>query len=621
MDLRGWGDPGSFYHDEKRILKKTAVISGMFCVLVAAIGAGRSVVDGPGAPGGRWIRVLSTIHTEFGNFSRSTGELCASLRGLDVSDAATVSRAKTALIGCRLHYKRIEYFLEYFFRSSALIYNNPAKAEVEEPFMEFEAPRGLQLIESLLFEKDPFAEKAKLIEQAVAVDGSAKDLGALLFDFTLEDRPLMESLRIELIRIMALGIEGYDAPFLKSGIAESYEALNAVDFALDVYLTTGSREADSTRFYMTRSLAMLRGSRDFDRFDRLGFLTLAALPLQHHLALLIREGKLELNTVPALNEDAANLFAPDALNLQAFPHTDTGAAAGTAAAELGRKLFFEKALSGNGSRSCATCHQPDHYFTDGLPKSIAYDNHSTVDRNAPSLLYAGFQYSQFWDGRARTLEEQVVDVLKNPREMHADTAALEKRLYPLTTRKIAHAIAAYIRTLSPMNSALDRYIAGEKDAMRPDQIRGFNLFMGKAQCGTCHFAPLFNGLRPPLYAQTEYEVLGVPVSDDLAHARADSDSGRWGAYPIPFYKQAFKTPTLRNVAVTGPYMHNGAFHSLEKVMDLYNKGGGRGLGLATPEQTLSEKPLGLSKKEIREIEAFLRALTDKRPLRPFGSIH
>ncbi len=188
-----------------------------------------------------------------------------------------------------------------------------------------------------------------------------------------------------------------------------------------------------------------------------------------------------------------------------------------------------------------------------------------------------------------------------------------KKDSPVVIDQVAMAIATFIRTLSPMNSPFDRYIAGDQRAMTQDQIHGFNLFMGKAQCGTCHFAPLFNGLRPPLYDLTEYEALGVPAADDLHSPRQDGDSGRFGVYPIPFYQQAFKTPTLRNVAVTAPYMHNGSMRSLEKVMEFYNKGGGRGLGLTTPQQTLPAEPLHLSAKEIQQIILFLHALTDARP--------
>ncbi len=168
---------------------------------------------------------LSYIRTAFNAFSQATAQLCAAIDRIDSSDNSTVARSKAALIRCRLSYKKIEFFLEYFFHSSALIYNNPAKYEVEEPYMEFEAPRGFQVIEELLFTQKPQRQKAGLLQQATAVRESANGLDALLYDFSLQDGPLLESLRIELIRVMTLGIAGYDAPLLKSGIAESYEAM------------------------------------------------------------------------------------------------------------------------------------------------------------------------------------------------------------------------------------------------------------------------------------------------------------------------------------------------------------------------------------------------------------
>ncbi len=134
--------------------------------------------------------------------------------------------------------------------------------------------------------------------------------------------------------------------------------------------------------------------------------------------------------------------------------------------------------------------------------------------------------------------------------------------------------------------------------------------MGKAQCGTCHFAPVFNGLIPPLYKRTELEVLGVTRNVDFTKPQLDTDSGRFASFPIIFYMGAFKTPTVRNVAKTAPYMHNGAFPTLEKVLDFYNKGGGEGLGLNVPTQTLSPKPLKLDSNEVRNIIEFLNSLTD-----------
>jgi cytochrome c peroxidase len=139
------------------------------------------------------------------------------------------------------------------------------------------------------------------------------------------------------------------------------------------------------------------------------------------------------------------------------------------------------------------------------------------------------------------------------------------------TQVIATAIAAYVNSLSPMDSPFDRYLRGDKQAMTDTQIKGFNLFMGKAQCGTCHFPPYFNALLPPLFDVSETEVLGTPLTDQLHAPTNDNDLGRYDLYQIRFYRQAFKTPTVRNAQKTAPYMHNGAFNTLETVLDFYNK--------------------------------------------------
>jgi cytochrome c peroxidase len=146
---------------------------------------------------------------------------------------------------------------------------------------------------------------------------------------------------------------------------------------------------------------------------------------------------------------------------------------------------------------------------------------------------------------------------------------------------MALAIAAFVAGLNPQNSAFDHYMAGNKSAMTPDQVKGFNLFMGKAQCGTCHFAPYFNSLIPPLFTVSELEILGTTKTDNLKKPEYDTDMGRYDLYQIHYYKQAFKTPTVRNAQKTGPYMHNGAFRTLDGVLDFYNKGGGNGPAIKT----------------------------------------
>jgi cytochrome c peroxidase len=177
-------------------------------------------------------------------------------------------------------------------------------------------------------------------------------------------------------------------------------------------------------------------------------------------------------------------------------------------------------------------------------------------------------------------------------------------------------MAAYVRSLHPMNSAFDDFlrdgaeVSAAAGTMSAGAVRGANLFMGKAQCATCHFIPLFNGLIPPDYAVTEFEVLGTTADDHLDRPRLSPDSGRFGSYPLPFFRGAFKTPTVRNAALTAPYMHNGGFRSLETVVDFYNRGGGAGLGLSVPEQTLSADSLRLSVGEMNDIVLFIHTLTD-----------
>jgi cytochrome c peroxidase len=506
---------------------------------------------------------------------------------LKEGDTATLQQAKQALQDCRESYKSISFFLEYFFPSEAYVFNAPAKYEIEEPYIEYEAPIGLQQIEALLYDPQVWQYKADLVAQAEVVRQSALDLPALIYQFSATDQQVLESIQQELIRIMTLYVTGYDAPLLKSGIREATAAMRAMDTVLMPY--TGFAKTDSIRYYFATSIALLNEGCDFDSFDRLSFLTDAALPLQR-----------------LLNNSRYDLFSPAALKKSVFPSADE-----TGDTALGRRLFFEKALSGNYTRSCATCHQPEKFFTDGLHRNMSLIGDTVLARHTPGLLYTGYQYAQFWDGRAAQLEDQITAVLHSKQEMGANDDTIVQRLHiPLPV--IRSSLAAYVRTLAPFNAAFDRYMQGNKSALTTQQRAGGNLFMGKAQCATCHFAPLFNGLIPPLYKRTEFEVLGTPANDDFDHPVADTDSGRLGFFPISFYKGAFKTPTVRNSAVTAPYMHHGAFRDMDKVIDFYDKGGGIGLGLDIPNQTLSAVPLGLSDKEKKALIAFMEALTDGR---------
>ncbi|SDH50098.1 cytochrome-c peroxidase [Chitinophaga filiformis] len=528
-------------------------------------------------------------------FAEKTLILRQRIEQLQPGDSTSLIAAKQALRECRISYKSIAFFLEYFFASEAYVFNAPAKYEIEEPYIEYEEPVGLQQIEALLYDPQVYQHRQELAAEVTVLVQTAEDLNALLYQFSATEPQAMESIQQELIRIMALYITGYDAPLLKSGIAEAAAAMKAIDTILTPYQDLDKK--DSVTYYLQQGIRMLATQRDFDSFDRLSFLVNTALPLQ----------RLLLNS-------SHDLFSPSALKKDVFPHN--GIAGDTA---LGRRLFFETALSGNATRSCATCHQPARYFTDGLVRNKSLTGNEDLPRHTPGLLYASYQYSQFWDGRVQSLEEQVKAVMHSPQEMNANDDTVLHRLHNMpayggiSLPQVQAALAAYLCTLTPFNSPFDQYMAGNKQALTDEQREGGNLFMGKGQCATCHFAPLFNGLIPPLYNRTEFEVLGTPANDDLAHPLQDRDSGRLSFFPIDFYKGAFKTPTVRNAAVTAPYMHNGAFRNMEQVIDFYNKGGGNGMGLSVSNQTLSAVPLQLTPKEKKALIAFIEALTDKDP--------
>lgn len=527
-----------------------------------------------------------------------------------------------ALIESRQAYKKLQAFVEYFFSRTSNIFNRPVSYEIETPFIEYEEPIGLQVIEDKLFSEDWAASGKAMLAQADALVNSAENTAAVLFTLKISDAQILESLRLEIIRIATLGITGADAPQLKTGLSEAMTSLATVQAILEPYAAKCPLAAkDSLDATFTRCQELLRG-KEFDSFDRLGFLFNGLFPLQERLSALISELRLPLNTVPQVNYAENNLFAAGFLAKEAFYKGGT-----EETVSLGRRLFFDKRLSQNGRTSCASCHAPEKAFTDGRAKSIAF-NGLPARRNSPSVLYAVYQGSQFWDGREKSLEDQVKAVLLTTTEMTGHPqAALEalrtddayqqsfQKLFPdssLSFSAIARAIAAYESTLTPFTSAFDRFAAGNEKALTAEQKRGFNLFMGKAKCGTCHFAPLFSGLVPPYFNQTDLEILGTPATATFVKPKLDADSGQFHTVPLPFSVGAFKTPSLRNVAATAPYMHNGVYRTLDEVMTFYDKGGGQGLGIRLAYQTLPAKPLRLKRSEKKAVILFLHSLTDEK---------
>ena len=299
---------------------------------------------------------------------------------------------------------------------------------------------------------------------------------------------------------------------------------------------------------------------------------------------------------PATNETADNPNSPDK-------------------AELGRLLFFDPILSHNNDMSCASCHHPDLGFTDGRPQAVGADG-TVLPRSSMSLWNVAYNTNFFWDGRASTLESQMDTPLTHNDEMASTPEEIVAKLNDIpeyvtlfenafgekdsvTYENVQNAIAAFERTLITNDSPFDRYAAGDINALTPAQRRGLGLFRSAAtRCFECHAAPTFG--------DESFSVTGVPDLPGQPH-----DPGRLDV-EADSLDGAFKAPTLRNIALTAPYMHNGAFSTLEEVVDFYAQGGGRDAGV----QNVDIHVLGfdLTDQEKSDLVAFLYALTDETNL-------
>lgn len=305
--------------------------------------------------------------------------------------------------------------------------------------------------------------------------------------------------------------------------------------------------------------------------------------------------------------------------------------------ELGYLLFFDPILSGDKTTSCASCHHPDYGMADGLKKGIGAGGHGyglqragtgrELQRNTPSLFNVAYNPILFWDGRAGTLEEQALEPIFNEHELNQSSAAeLVKSLRAIpkyrelfakafgfnspqdgreiTLQNIARAIAAFERKLNITETDYDQFVKGKDDKLTTEQLRGLVVFIGQGQCAACHI--------PPHFHDGVLSSTGTPVSAEKG-APLDSDPGFGAVIRREDGFGMFKTPGLRNVARTAPYMHNGAFNTLEEVVDFYNDGGGRGRGLDVYSQDVKVAKLNLTEQQKKDLVSFMKSLNDTAP--------
>jgi cytochrome c peroxidase len=258
--------------------------------------------------------------------------------------------------------------------------------------------------------------------------------------------------------------------------------------------------------------------------------------------------------------------------------------------ELGRRLFDDRRLSRDGSIACVSCHDPDRAFSDGRAIAVGVFGRAGR-RNAPAIVNRGYGRAFFWDGRARTLEEQVLGPIEDPNEMDLPVAEAASRV-SLTPEDLSRALASYVRSILSGDSAYDRSVNGDRTALSAEQQAGLQIFRGKGNCTACHVGPNFTDERIHNTGVAWSEP--STGSEQVAGYYADEGAGNG----------TFKTPTLREVARTAPYMHDGSMATLEDVVDFYDRGGKRNPSL-DPEL----RPLGLTAPEKQELLTFLRSLS------------
>ncbi len=275
-----------------------------------------------------------------------------------------------------------------------------------------------------------------------------------------------------------------------------------------------------------------------------------------------------------------------------------------ARAELGKTLFFDPRLSKSNWISCATCHNPSLGWSDGLPTGFGHDM-KRLTRATPTLLNVGFQTILMWDGRHATLEEQALAPIRTEAEMNLPIAELLVKLekipgyvtlfqkaYPgegVTEKSIGKALASFQRTVTSTESPFDRWRRGDQRAVDASVKRGFELFTGKANCAACHKG--FN------FTDNSFHNIGV-------REEGTPDLGRFQIRKVAVLKGAFKTPTLRDVALTAPYMRNGIYTTLEEVIDHYDRGGD-----VTENLSPEMKPLNLTARDKADVMALMKSLT------------
>jgi cytochrome c peroxidase len=574
-------------------------------------------------------------------FKSQQESLLSILSKADLGNKADLSFIREKIKANRLKLKALDFWLRYFEPNLYRKINGPLPVEWEnEVFEKFEPPykregAGLSLLEKYLENNlvprvmlDSLVIRSIESARAFQADSITQQLNS--FDhFFLANR-------LYLLNLAALYTTGFECPDTANIIPELQSMMSAVKTIYSSFNRTFPKQAlaqDYLSLYNKAVEFVNTQPAQFTLFDHFSFIRDYVNPL-----FTLNQGFIRSFAVVTknyndytLNNDCNSIFDKSLYSPQNSKGIFSLVEDESLLNEIrnvGKLLFYDPILSANNKRSCASCHKPTEYFTDTIESTpFEFDQKERLPRNTPSLINVTFNHLLMLDGKHISLQDQARAVMHNPIEMNAEEKELVRKVMSckeyrdvfkkalrFTPEEKEVSLSHIISAITYYYADFSRFSAPFDDAMNnrspisPEAKKGFNLFMSKAQCGTCHFAPLFNGVKPP-YIGSEFEVIGVP--EDTGYKRLSPDKGRYLINPAPETLHAFRTGSLRNAEHTKPYMHNGVFQTLDQVIDFYDAGGGIGKKLDVPNQTLAPDSLRLTATEKKELLAFIHSLNER----------
>ncbi|MEP7373595.1 MAG: cytochrome c peroxidase [Chitinophagaceae bacterium] len=582
----------------------------------------------------------SLYESALNEFKQQQNDLRKVIKQADLSNQNDKEKIKEKIKTSRSKLKAIDFWLRYFEPLAYKKINGPLPVEWEtEVFEKYEPPYrrqggGITLAELALEEET--VQKDSLL---ALIDTSVVALQAFEADSITTQLDTYHHFflanRLYLLNLATIYTTGFECPDTSNIIPELRLMLSSVKKIYEDFDGTFPQTALSKEYLdlYDKFMAFVNNQLpDFSLFDHFSFIKDFVNPLFRLNQQFINSyGVRTISLMDfSLENNAYSIFDKALYSPQNTKGIFSLVDDENVLAEIkkiGKLLFYDPILSGNNKRSCASCHKPTEYFTDTtLVTAFQFDDQQHLSRNTPTLLNSVFNHLVMYDGKHISLQGQAKDVIQNPVEMNSHENELIKKVLSCKEYKdafkkfaqytpeekaislthIVSAITYYYADFSNYYSPFDNAM-NNKSSLNLAEKNGFNIFMSKAQCGTCHFLPQFNGVKPP-YVGSEFEVIGVP--EDSSYKKLSPDKGRYAVNPAKEMMNAFRTGTVRNAGYTKPYMHNGVFQTLEQVVDLYDAGGGVGKKLKVDNQTLSTDSLKLTKDEKINLIAFIHSLDE-----------